>query len=73
MLYKVMAVENKGFFYTTFRGKKIRHRNWIYEIECIIKSVIDERRVILEKFRKITIKFGLSMTEKYQLLILILD
>lgn len=52
MLYKVMVVENKGFFYTAFRGKKIRHRNWIYEIECVIKNVIDERRVILEKFRK---------------------
>ena len=37
MLYKVMVVENKGFFYTTFRGKKIRHRNWIYELECVIK------------------------------------
>jgi len=52
MLYKVMAVENKGFFYTAFRGKKIRHRNWIYEIECVSKNIIDERRVILEKFRK---------------------
>ena len=47
-----MAVENKGFFYTAFRGKKIWHRNWIYKIECVIKNVIDERRVILEKFRK---------------------
>ena len=47
-----MAVENKGFFYTAFRGKKIRHINWIYEIECVIKNIIDERRVILEKFRK---------------------
>ena len=52
MLYKVMVVENKGFSYTTFRVKKIRHRNWIYEIECVIKNVIDERRVILEKFMK---------------------
>jgi len=52
MLYKVMVVENKDFFYTAFRGNKIRHRNWIYEIECVIKNIIDERRVILEKFRK---------------------
>ena len=47
-----MAMENKGFFYTAFRGKKIWHRNWIYKIECVIKNVIDERRVILEKFKK---------------------
>ena len=47
-----MAVENKGFFYTAFRGKKKRHRNWIYEIECVSKNIIDVRRVILEKFRK---------------------
>ena len=47
-----MVVENKGVFYPTFRGKKIRQRNWIYEIECVIKHVIDERRLILEKIRK---------------------
>ena len=47
-----MVVQNKGFFYMVFRGNKMRHRNWIYEIECVIKNVIDERRVILEKFRK---------------------
>jgi len=35
--------------------------------------VINERRVILEKFRKKPIQFGLSMTEKYQLQILIID
>jgi len=35
--------------------------------------VINERKVILEKFRKKTIQFGLSMTEKYQLQILIID
>ena len=52
ILYKVMVVQNKGFFYTAFTGNKIKHRNWIYEIECVIKNVIDERRVILEKFRK---------------------
>ena len=38
MLYKVMVVQNKGFFYTVFRGNKMRHRNWIYEIECVIKT-----------------------------------
>ena len=52
MLYKVMVVQNKGFFYTVFRRNKIRHRNRMYEIECVITNVIEERRVILEKFRK---------------------
>jgi len=36
-----------------FRKKnKIRHRNRIYEIESAIKNIINERRVILEKFKK---------------------
>jgi len=35
-----------------FRRNKIRHRNRIYKIECVIKNKINERRVILEKFRK---------------------
>jgi len=35
--------------------------------------MINERRVILEKIRKKTIQFELSMTEKYQLQILIID
>jgi len=44
--------KTKFFFYTVFRGNKIGHRNRIYKIECVIKNIIDERRVILEKFRK---------------------
>ena len=52
MLYKVMVVQHKGFFYTVFRRNMIRHRNRIYKIECVITNIIEERRVILEKFRK---------------------
>ena len=47
MLYKVMVVQNKYFFYMVFRRNKIRHRNRIYEIKSVLKNVNNERRAVL--------------------------
>jgi hypothetical protein len=51
---------------------KIRHINIIQQTECTLNNEINEKMVILEKFRK-NIKFGLIMTKKYLLQHLIAD
>jgi hypothetical protein len=43
---------------------KIRHINIIQQMECTLNYEINEKMVILEKFRK-NIKFGLITTKKY--------
>jgi hypothetical protein len=52
---------------------KIRHINIIQHTEYTLNNEINKNMVILEKFRKKYIKFGLIMTKKYLLQHLIAD
>jgi hypothetical protein len=47
-----MVVQNKYYLYVVLTKNKIRHINIIQQTECTLNYEINEKMVILEKFRK---------------------
>jgi hypothetical protein len=67
-----MVVLNKYYLYIVVTKNKIRYINITQQTECTLNNEINEKMVILEKFRK-NIKFGLITTMKHWLQHLIAD
>jgi hypothetical protein len=66
-----MVVENKHYLYVVLTKTKIRHINIVQETKYTLNNEINEKMVVLEKFRKNI--FGIITMEKYMLQNLIVD
>jgi len=72
-LYYNLFIKNMCFYYL-LKCKEISYLKAIQEMMINIKTNAMEWKILfLEKFRKKIIKFGVSMTKKYKLQVLISD
>jgi len=72
-LYYNLFIKNKCFYYL-LKCKEISYLKAIQEMMINIKTNAMEWKILfLEKFRKKIIEFGVSMTKKYKLQVLISD
>jgi len=72
-LYYNLFIKNMCFYYL-LKCKEISYLKAIQEMMINIKTNAMEWKILfLEKFRKKIIEFGVSMTKKYKLQVLISD